>query len=485
MTLSARLSTVYLGGFALALAGFAGALQWLASEYLRRQVDERLEAAVNTLVAAAEVDVRGVEWEPAERRLVFGRLASEDRFFWKVSDPRGLPLDRSEPLDVPSPPEPAAETRGPITVRDRAGGPWRVLRRTLSRPRGPGSAPPIQAGKYERLTIVVGVSLAGSAATLRTLGLSTAGLSLGLWTLATVSGRSLSRGALRPLSRMAEAARAIDGNEPGERLPVPRTLDEIQGLGDAFNALLDRLQDSSERQRRFAGDASHQLRTPLTAIQGQVDLALRQDRDVETYQRTLSLIQKRTRHLRQIVDALLFLARADAEANLPDLEPVALDAWIMDHIQGRPASPAGASVRVRTDPEGPFVALVHPALLGELLDNLLENAEKHGRPGTPITVRLSRAAGSVLLAVEDQGPGIPEADLARLFEPFYRAEAARRRGEQGLGLGLSVAQRLARRFGGTIEVRSRPGLGSTFTLRLPDASGPDPHRPTRDEGGSC
>ena len=468
MTLAGRLSTIYLGALAVVLAGFSFALQWLASEYLDRRENERLEAAVRTLIAAAEVDERGVEWEPAERRLGFGRHAPEGRFYWQVRDPRGTLLDGSPPDDG-SPPPPGAGTRAIARTFDRDGRPWRVLRRVLARPDPPGGGPPLAPapGKYESLEIVAGVSTEGVRDTLRTLALSSAGLSIGLWTLALIAGRLLSRRALRPVARMAEAAHAIAGDRPGDRLPLPRSRDELHGLGAAFNALLDRLQEAFERQRRFTGDASHQLRTPLTAIQGQVDLALRQDRDIATYQQTLAVVRKRTRHLRQIVDALLFLARADADARLPDLEPIALDAWLAEHLRARPEATTGPPVRVETAPGGPFVALAQPALLGELVENLLENAAKYGPPGAPIIARLAREDDEVLLAVEDCGPGIPEADLPRLFEPFYRADDARRRGTPGLGLGLSVALRLARLFGGTIEARSRPGLGSTFILRLP------------------
>ena len=137
-------------------------------------------------------------------------------------------------------------------------------------------------------------SLDGVRATLRNLALTLAGLSLAVWTLALVTGRRLCRIALRPLTEMADAAHAIGGDEPGRRLPAPATDDELGELGRSFNALLDRLGESLERQQRFTGDASHQLGTPLTALQGQVDLALRQDRSPEEYRRVLALVRSKT-----------------------------------------------------------------------------------------------------------------------------------------------------------------------------------------------
>ncbi|MEJ7640546.1 MAG: sensor histidine kinase [Singulisphaera sp.] len=110
-----------------------------------------------------------------------------------------------------------------------------------------------------------------------------------------------------------------------------------------------------------------------------------------------------------------------------------------------------------------------PTLLGELLDNLLDNAGKYGDPGTPIFVRLGRGGQGVSLSVEDRGAGVAEAEIPHLFDPFYRTDAARGQGTAGLGLGLSVASRLAGLFGGKIRVESTPGLGSSFTIHLPDA----------------
>ena len=108
----------------------------------------------------------------------------------------------------------------------------------------------------------------------------------------------------------------------------------------------------------------------------------------------------------------------------------------------------------------------HPPLLGQLLDNLLDNARTHGGPGTPIRVETSREGDVLVLAVEDAGPGIPTEDIPHIFEPFYRSAQARRRGTSGVGLGLAVARRIAVAFGGTLSVRSRPGKGCRFEVRL-------------------
>ena len=118
-----------------------------------------------------------------------------------------------------------------------------------------------------------------------------------------------------------------------------------------------------------------------------------------------------------------------------------------------------------------MVVRVHPPLLAQLVDNLLENACKYSEPGTPIVVRAWREGGSVALGVEDQGRGLAAEELANVFEPFFRGETARREGHAGVGLGLAVARRIAATFGGTLDARSEPGAGSLFILRLPAATG--------------
>ncbi len=478
MKLSTRLLLFFTAALAIVLAGFSCALYSLAARYLHRQIDERLEAVIGTLAAATEVSSRGVEWEPQERTLSFGRHTLEGPFTWQVTDEHGQRLDGSA-ADFSGLPEPTTAgpaSRRPRTVHDDRGVSWRAMQRVLESP-GRVDTLPADHGRrsafHSRLTLDAAVSLEGVQQTLRNLAIVLSCLSLAVWTLALICGQRLCRRALRPLSAMAQAAHAIGGDAIEERLPVPHTGDELQELGQSINSLLGRLQESFERQRRFTGDASHQLRTPLTAILGQVDLALRQPRDVAEYQRVLQVVARQTRHLRQIVESLLFLARADNEMLAPLLEVINLAAWLRDHLTSWQETGRGCDLRLECGAaEEPLPVRVQPALLAELVNNLLDNAARYSEPGTPIVVRLEHDGGDVLLRVEDRGIGIAADELALLFEPFYRSPAARRRGAPGLGLGLAVAGRLARSFGGAIGVSSEAGKGSCFSLRLPLAAEP-------------
>ena len=254
------------------------------------------------------------------------------------------------------------------------------------------------------------------------------------------------------------------------RLPSPGTGDELDALAGSFNGLLDRLHQEFERQKRFTGDASHQLRTPLTALLGQIEVARRRDRTAEEYERVLDEVHGEAVRLRQIVESLLFMARAETEAERPDLQPLELVSWIHEHLRAWSAHERAADLQEDVQTDAPTWVRVHPHLLGQLLDNLLDNACKYSSPGTPIHVSLWREADVVALAVQDRGRGLAAEDSRHVFEPFFRSAEARLRGHTGVGLGLAVVQRIAAVFAGTISVDSEPGRGSRFVLRLPDAT---------------
>jgi heavy metal sensor kinase len=456
MTLTGRVSLFFLGALAAVLVGFSTALFALAYAYLHHQADERLDAVLNALAAAAEVVPDGIEWTPQERALARGG----EQTFWLVFDDRGRLIDRSN--GAPAETNVAAAALHQDVTWE--GHHWRLAHRRLT---GTATGPARPADDTDKLfpsvVLLAGVSLEPMRATLRGLAATLLGLSAGLWALAALGGKWLGRRALRPVRHMAVAARGIHAGDLAQRLPLPHTGDELDDLGGAFNDLLGRLQDAFERQRRFTGDASHQLRTPLTAVLGQIDVTLRRDRSPEEYRRVLELVQGQAGRLRELVEMLLFLARADAESGMPDLETLDLAEWLPQHLRGWARHPRAMDLRMDAPATGaPLRA--HGPLLGQLVDNLLDNACKYSDPGSPVVVRLAAEAGDLILEVEDAGRGIADEDLPHVFEPFYRSARAPREG--GVGLGLAVARRIALVLGGELNVASRPGQGSRFRLRL-------------------
>jgi signal transduction histidine kinase len=482
MSLAGRFSALFLSALGLVLAGFSTALYLSARIYLDRRASERLSSALAVLAAAAEIHPAGVEWEPQERVLPLGQDAGDERLRWMVFDQPGHRIDHSRnlaesdltPAWIPGP----GTASLPGWLADRRGRPWRLAQRRIqatavpaSGSRAAASAAPAEpdpsGGFHSELVLTVAAPLGPTEATLAALlGLLVA-LSAGIWLLAAVLCRRLSRRALAPLGRMASSARGLDAKDPGWSLLEAGTGDELDDLGHAFNDLLARLHAAFERHRRFASDASHQLRTPLAVLIGQIEVALRKERSGDEYRRVLISALGGAVQLRQIVEALLFLGRAEGEAQLPPGEPVELGTRVAEYLAARPPCGQAAEIVHRaTAGAGPRV-LLHPPLFCQLLENLLDNAVKYARPGAPIIVETLELDGSAILAVEDAGPGIPREDIPRVFEPFYRAAQARRQGTPGVGLGLAVVQRIAVAFGGSVEIRGEPARMCRVEVRLP------------------
>jgi signal transduction histidine kinase len=484
MSLTTRLSAFFLGMLALVLIGFSAALYVLARAELYHQLDLQLKATLDMLTAAVEIGAEDglLEWEPNERPSLPGHEMGDNQVRWTVSgwalsDAAVSLVDHSANFNAdrfahlwPVPRQGADAGPG---AGSYGGETWRFLSRPVHATRPSAGPVPAERGpdgqkKYTELLLVAGVAETPVRGTLQNLALTLTGLTVTLWGAAALLGRRLCRRALAPLTHMAAGARAMSAASWDQRLPSPGTKDELEDLGHAFNDLLARLHEAYERQRRFTGDASHQLRTPLAAALGQIEVALRRDRPSEEYRQTLTRVHGQAVHLRQIVEMLLFLARADGEAKLPSLETVDMAAWLEEHLQGWSEHPRASDLQVLPAMGGPFRVQCQPPLLGQLLDNLLDNACKYSRPGTPIRIRLDREPGVIICSVEDQGCGIAEEDLPHVFEPFYRSVQARRQGSAGVGLGLAIAQRIATAFQGTLTVQSVQGLGTQFTLRLPE-----------------
>jgi signal transduction histidine kinase len=479
MSLTTRVSFFFLTALAVVLVGFSVALYLLADRYLSARAGHRLDAAVETLVAATEVHPGDVEWEPLERRITLGDDPAPDQVRWTVHDASGRLIDCSANLDHPAGGAGASDPGWLVLVRrlragnftpERIGGPGpgrgTVLGGTPAA-QVPGSValPGDRSYRGDALVLTVALSEQPLAAELRSLAAALAGVSAATWLGAAACGRFLCRRALAPITRMAASARAIRWAGDAPPLDVAPSGDELEDLGRAFNDLLADLRRTLERQRRFTGDASHQLRTPLAALLAAVDVALRRERPAAEYQRVLGAVRRRGDQLRQITESLLFLARADTDAPLPDRETIDLVAWGRDWISSWSDHPRAADIGVRTEPDRAPVR-ANPAVLGQVLDNLLDNACKYSEPGTPVEVSVTVRGRDAVLSVADHGCGIAPADVPHLGDPFFRAAHARRLGVPGVGLGLAVARRLVTLLGGRLEVESEHGSGTTFRVVL-------------------
>jgi heavy metal sensor kinase len=285
--------------------------------------------------------------------------------------------------------------------------------------------------------------------------------------LAGVGGYWLATRSLRPLGWMAEQARNITGSNLETRIKIDNAAEELAVLVTSFNELLSRLDQSFDTMRRFVADASHELRTPISVIRGEADVALSQDRSPAEYRESLSVILDEARRLSRLVDDLLNLARADAGHVQLQTHDFYLNELLADccrSVHGL-AHTRGLTLECLADGDLQFTG--DEQLLRRLVINLLDNAIRYTPKGGRVRAELQAGAGSVRLRVSDTGIGIAPEDAARIFERFYRAGEARSRQDGGFGLGLAIVRWIAESHHGEVDCSSRPGQGSTFTVTLP------------------
>jgi heavy metal sensor kinase len=284
---------------------------------------------------------------------------------------------------------------------------------------------------------------------------------------AALVGWAVAGAALRPVDRMRREADAISGSEAGRRLEVPTTNDELSQLGDSLNRMLDRLEATVARERRFVDDASHELRTPLANLRTELELALRRSREPDELLAAVRSAADESERLSALAEDLLVLARLH-DGRLPVRpEPTqvgALMAQVADSFAGRAAAQA---VALDTNVDGEGTALVDPTRIRQALGNLVDNALRHTPTGGWVRMQLRRSPGSLSLAVVDSGEGFPEALLADAFDPFRRGDPARSRDHGGAGLGLAIVRAVAEAHGGRVAASNNPGGGATVELVLP------------------
>jgi heavy metal sensor kinase len=293
---------------------------------------------------------------------------------------------------------------------------------------------------------------------------------LGGLVLAAVAGRWLAGRALAPLSRLALATQGIGIKNLDARLSVRGADDELDQVADAFNHALARVELSVEEMRQFSAALAHELRTPIAILRGEAELALRPSSSDEDLRQVLVRQIDEFDRLTRLINQILTLARAEGgQIKMADqsVNFVALGVSVAEEIE-----PVAAVQGITLTCEAAEGVMVKgdAGWLERLLLILLDNAIKFTPEGGRISVTFSCAKGLACISVTDTGMGIAPDALPHLFERFYRADPARSRQAQGAGLGLALAKWIAEHHDGTIDVRSRPGEGSTFTLSLPASS---------------
>lgn len=444
----------------LILAGAACALLWYGSI---QDMDDALQGVARALERQAPR--RENPFVPADVDALFRRFfgfSPWDRFVERralagpVVPPRPGTPSGTLPLSAEARRNAAAGRETYETVEGLAEYPVRVLTK------------PLVAGGRVRNVIQVGMSQENLYATRRRfLWVMTAVLPLGLL-LAAGGGWALARRALAPVERMAEAARRISAERLAERLEESGTGDELDRLSRVLNAMLERLDMSFRQVRQFSADASHELQTPLTILQGELEVALRTPRSPRAYRESITSALQEIERLATLVEGLLLLARVDAGVLRLDLKPIDAAQLLAEVYERMRIVAQTRSVVLDLDELEPHLVLGDGERLRRVLLNLVDNAIKYTPAGGRVTLSVRRLNDRACLSVRDTGIGLSEGEKEQVFQRFYRAGAARDHGAEGSGLGLCIAMSIVEAHGGTLEVSSRVGEGSTFRVCLPE-----------------
>ncbi len=278
---------------------------------------------------------------------------------------------------------------------------------------------------------------------------------------ALLAGYLVAARAAAPLRRFAATAAEVDAGDLSPRIdPDPTAAAELRVLSDSFNLMLDRLEDAFARQRGFVSDASHELRSPLTAIRGQIEVLARDpEPDAADVRRVEAATLAELARVERLVDELLALARLDegAGAARRELDAAAFLREAVLAAPGEAAVGALAAGRIEGDPE----------MIGRVIRNLVENARRHAGPAGTVRVSSTAVDGRLRVDVDDDGPGIPPAERQRVFDRFHRSEAARARASGGAGLGLAIAREIVVAHGGSIRAEGSPLGGARVSFELP------------------
>lgn len=284
--------------------------------------------------------------------------------------------------------------------------------------------------------------------------------------LGLAGGWWISTRALRPVSDISAAAARIADGDLGRRIHTADTGSELGQLAQNLNHTFARLQAGFTRQVQFTADASHELRTPLSVILIQTQSALSRERTTEEYRESLQSCQRAAQRMRSLMENLLMLARLDSTGTAHARETCELEPLVRDVVELM--KPLAETRGVHLDMElEPARLCGNPDQLTWIVNNLVGNAIQYNKEGGDVMVNLRMESGGVLLIVSDTGTGIPADDLPHIFERFYRVDKARSNAPDHSGLGLAIVKGIVEEHGGTIDVISEVGKGSTFTVRLP------------------
>lgn len=462
LSLSLRLTTLFALMTVLILLAAMASLYFGLRRDLDRQADLLLAEKVHVLrqilieEPGEEAPLREeVQWEAGTRTFT--------RYYSRVLDGEGRLVMETEGMARAlagatfPPPVPSDRPASPVSLwsdpRERS---YRLVS-ALVAPGGPKGA---------GATVQVALDVSRDQDLLEDYRRAMAGLLLLGLAVSGLLGMAAARRGLRPLKAIANTASTITPGRLHGRVGEEPWPSELQELVRAFDAMLDRLEDSFLRLAQFSSDLAHELRTPINNLMGEAEVALSKPRTAEEYRRTLESSLEEYGRLATMIESLLFLARAEDPKTRIRAE--VLDARAACEDVAAYYEPLAQEKGVALTCGGDGTVVADPALLRRALGNLVSNALQYTPSGGSVRLNAGPAAdGGTVVRVEDSGVGIAPEDLPRLFDRFFRADRARSRHPQGTGLGLPIVRSIMELHGGSVRVESRAGEGTAVTLTFP------------------
>ncbi|MEK7773080.1 MAG: ATP-binding protein [Deltaproteobacteria bacterium] len=467
LTIRTRLTIWYVSLLTVSLIAFGSAFSYILSEIFMRRIDSQITSVANMMVHTVYRPT-GEIFLPRDFDIILERffgIRTAGNYI-QVLDRNGHVVARSSNLQGFS----LALSKETLS-NARAGKATYEIVRKVGRYPVRVVTKPLMLNKRDLAGIIqVGSSLEGMEEVFHSMVYIFAFGILASVMIASAVGYFLARKALKPVADIIDMTRRIRAENLNERITIPVSQDEIGRLADTINGMIARLAKSFNQIRQFTADASHELKTPLTILKGEMEVALRSKGGVEYMKAALKSGLEEIDRMNYIVRNLLELARMDMEKGAASPRgPVGLDKIVAERVEQLRRIALDSGVEMSIIKDMPATVAGDPVRLGQLVFNLLDNALKYTPRGGEIEVSLEREGDTAVLMVKDTGAGIAREDLPCIFDRFYRADKARTGGIGGAGLGLSICKEIIEAHGGAIGVESEAGKGSVFTVKLPIA----------------
>lgn len=466
LSIGLRLTLWYLAIFALGELVFGAGMWFILRESLYDIVDDQVESQMDDLKTFLAAQSSDASLDNLREAVKNTYAAERSRDYLALYDENGTLIYRSAFLDAhQSALLPPQQVKRPMSNGRRLDGhPFRFLLQKMS----------VKGRLFVAEMAIPADDAVDTLHMFRSYLLMFAPL---LLLAAAGLGHWISRKALSPVDELVRTARDVSGTSLSTRVPKLTTGDELQRLSDTLNEMLDRIESAFSRISEFTADASHELRTPVSLIRTEAEVALRRGRGEDEYRESLRHILLEAERTTGLIEQLLSLARADSGREVVHMNRMDLRPMLQNVVEGWQSVATMRGLQFSADLQNTNVFVVaDEPLLRRVLDILLDNAFKYTPSPGAVRLTVVNDEKNVIVAVQDSGVGIEQQEQAKIFDRFYRADKARSRNQGGAGLGLAIAQWVIAQHHGAITVESRLGEGSIFRMRLPKiaASLPDP-----------